>query len=290
MSRKSSLNHQMHLRMEGLNMIGFSRHKAKKDYKKMGIGNNPSKTMGIHSYNTYESYKQTSKEFIRFIKKSYPDIRDIKEIKEKHIGEYLKNRNDKGLSAWTISKDLAALNKLFNTDLTKKDLNLKQRKLEEITRSRRESINDSRYNEKNYKYQIAFAKGSGARRESIIKVKPKDFKIKEGYPVSVYLKEKGGKERQATILKEYRGTLKDMLEGKPMDKPLFEKYSKAIDNHSFRATYASKRYKELIKYNGYDSKNYKGYDKEVILKVSNDLGHNRLNVVIEHYLKRSFYK
>jgi len=277
----------MYLRMEGLNMIGFSRHKAKRDYKKMGLGNNPSKTIGIHSYNTYESYKQTSKEFIRFIKESYPDIRDIEEIEEKHIGEYLKNRNDKGLSAWTVSKDLAALNKLFNTDLTKKDLDLKKRKLEDITRSRGKSINDSRYNENNYKYQIAFAKGSGARRESILKVKPKDFKIEEGYPVSVYLKEKGGKERQATILKEYRETLKDILECKHKNKFLFEKYCKEIDNHSFRAIYAFKRYKELVKMKGYDSKNYKGYDKEIILKVSRDLGHNRLNVVVDYYLERN---
>jgi hypothetical protein len=243
--------------------------------------------MGIHSYNTYESYKQTSKEFISFIKETYPDIRDIKEIKEKHIGEYLKNRNDKGLSAWTVSKDLAALNKLFNADLTKKDLNLKQRKHEEITRSRGESVNDSRYNKINYKYQIVFAKGSGARRESILKVKPKDFKIIEGYPVSVFLKEKGGRERQATILKEYRKALKNIIEDKPTNKPIFKKYSKAIDNHSFRSIYASKRYHELVKMKGYDSRDYKGYDKELILKVSRDLGHNRLNVVVDHYLERN---
>jgi hypothetical protein len=252
----------------------------------MGIGNNPSKTIGIHSYNTYESYKQTSKEFIRFIKESHPDIRDIAEIKEKHIGEYLKSRNDEGLSAWTISKDLAALNKLFNTDLTKKDLDLKQRKLEEITRSRGESTTDSRYNEKNYKFQIAFAKGSGARRESILKVKPKDFKIIEGYPVSVYLKEKGGRERQATILKEYRETLKEMLEDKPINKPIFGNYSKTIDNHSFRFLYAGKRYNELISLKGYDEKDYKGYDKEVISKLTRDLGHNRLNVAVDYYLNK----
>lgn len=286
MSRKPSLNHQMHLRMEDLNMIGNSRHEAKKQYKEMGISKNPTKTVGIYSYNTYETYKQTSKEFIRFIKAEYPHIRDINDIGEQHISKYLKERESLNMSAWTVSKDMTALNKLFNTSISKKDLDLKKRSLKDIKRSRGKKIN-LKYNESNYKYQIALAKGTGARRQSILKIRPKDFEFnKDNEPIKVYLKEKGGRKRKTTILKEYRSILKELLEDKEKDQALFNSYTKDIDNHSFRGEYTAKRYKELVEEKGQDMRDYKGYDKELLSILSQDLGHNRLNVVIDYYLNK----
>lgn len=73
------------------------------------------------------------------------------------------------------------------------------------------------------------------------------------------------------------------------NKPLFEKYTTKIDNYAFRHQYALDLYKELclIKTgNGEIIKsNYRGYDKEIIAKVSYEMGHNRLSVVVEYYLR-----
>lgn len=41
-----------------------------------------------------------------------------------------------GLSAWTVSRDMAAINKVLGFDLSKKELGLRQRNKTEITRSR----------------------------------------------------------------------------------------------------------------------------------------------------------
>ena len=37
--------------------------------------------------------------------------------------------------------------------------------------------------------------------------------------------------------------------------------------------------------NGKVEKDYRGYNKNIILQVSNSLGHNRPDVVVDHYLR-----
>jgi len=82
---------------------------------------------------------------------------------------------------------------------------------------------------------------------------------------------------------------------------LFDKYTRNIDNHSFRSEYAYELYEQLdtdLYYELYykQTKNgiepeveprekYRGYDKEIVLKVSSELGHNRPSIVVEHYLR-----
>jgi hypothetical protein len=36
---------------------------------------------------------------------------------------------------------------------------------------------------------------------------------------------------------------------------------------------------------GEDKQDYRGYDRDIVLEVSNALGHNREDVVVNHYLK-----
>lgn len=83
-------------------------------------------------------------------------------------------------------------------------------------------------------------------------------------------------------------------------KKLFNKYPGRIDNHAFRSKYANTLYLEYLKaaksgqisgdvYNGACGGgvaiDYRGYNKNIVLKVSKALGHNRPSVVIEHYLR-----
>jgi len=282
--RISKLDYQLHQRMELLNCIGESRHICKKEYKEM-MGKNPSnRTMGIHSYSSYDAIKQTSIEFVRHLRKEYKDIKDVSQIKKEHVVEYLKFRQEDGKSAATISKDMASLNKLFNLHITKKECGIKNRSYKDITRSRGPKAHDKKYNPNNYKEQITLAKACGYRRESVLVITPERFIWKDGLPYKVHLIEKGGKERDATILKGDREKVKEILNGKQKGKPMFSKYTSKIDNHAFRREYAKNRYKELVKEQGYENKDYRGFDSKLLRKVSNDLGHNRLNVTIYNYL------
>ena len=63
----------------------------------------------------------------------------------------------------------------------------------------------------------------------------------------------------------------------------------SLDNHAFRAQYARDRYEELVQQKLEQGKeilrDYRGFDKECLRQVSLDLGHNRLSVVVEHYVR-----
>lgn len=65
---------------------------------------------------------------------------------------------------------------------------------------------------------------------------------------------------------------------------MFEKYSRAINNHKYRREYAQEMYKQYLK-GRKDKKNWRGYDKEALEWVSKNLGHNRLDVVVYHYMR-----
>lgn len=285
MARMLKIDYQMHCRMEKMKCIDESRHQAKKEYKEMMGKNEANITIGINSYKTYDAYKQTSIELIRYIRSEFKDVKDISEFKKEHGVDYLKHRQSDGKNAYNISKDMAALNKLLNFHITKREAGINRGSYKNVTRSRQLKEHDKKYNPENYNDQIIFAKVCGCRRESVLVVAPECFIWKDGLPIKVYLIEKGGKEREATILKAYREDIKSILSGKEEDKPLFDRYTKKIDNHAFRGEYARNRYKELVEEKGFDAQDYRGYDSDVLRKLTKDLGHNRLDVVVYHYLR-----
>lgn len=63
-------------------------------------------------------------------------IKNARQITEALASAYLKEREQLGLSAWTVSRHMAAINKVLGFDLSKKELGLRQRNKTEITRSR----------------------------------------------------------------------------------------------------------------------------------------------------------
>lgn len=203
------------------------------------------------------------------MKSNHNDIRNLSDVEQEHVIEYLKYRQHEGISSYSISKDMAALNKLFNLQITKKMADIKSRTYNNITRSLGQKAHDKKYNPENYKDQITFAKSCGCRRESVLVVTPKRFTWENGLPVKVYLIEKGGKPRHATILKSYQGTIKSIIENKELSKPLFDRYTKKIDNHAFRREFAKNRYAKILGV-GSDKKDYRGYDKEVLKKLTKD--------------------
>ena len=71
-----------------------------------------------------------------------------------------------------------------------------------------------------------------------------------------------------------------------LGKNLFERYTTKIDNHAMRREYAQKKYLELEAKLQIPKKDYyQQYDKRAINEVSKQLGHNRLRVIVEHYLR-----
>lgn len=316
LARAKNLKIQMHQKIDSLLCIGESKHQAKEAYGKYckdnNIKHNPSKTMGIYSIKTADNYRQVISEFGDWLKSNKNEIwstKDLSSVSKDTVKEYLQYR-DKSCSPYTVSRDMSALNKVLNLDLSKKECNLQQRSYKDVTRSRGDKLHDKQYNANNYKDQILIAQSFGLRRESIV---GGSYQIKAVSLFSSYgevycsVIEKGGRYREAPCLAEYKEQVLETfsVQERPLQNLenevkkqqfielynssgnlLFDNYTSKIDNHAFRAEYAQALYNQLLEDNYYpNSDNYRGYVKDALQEVSEALGHNRLSVVVEHYLR-----
>lgn len=219
------INKGLQHRLSEMAKFGQSRHQAKEDSKKAFLaahgnlkGWNPGLTPGIFSIKTMEAYRQTATEFSRWA--ASQGVKNASQITRELAAQYLQSRQAAGLSAWSYSKDMSALNKVYNFDFTKKELGLQARHRADITRSREKTANDRR-DLSAYKDHMTFAKGCGCRRESIDPnsigkhVTPSDcLRNAEGKVVAIYLTEKGGKSRFAPILNAFKEELTRIVDAR----------------------------------------------------------------------------
>ena len=316
MSTHPNIKSQLDTILNKLNAIGESKYDAHLAYKKSCASKfekcNPSKSPLVHSKETIKDYRQTIREFSSWARETKPDIyysKDLSKFDKSVCYEYLQYREADNKSAWTVSKDQSALNKVLDLDLNKREGHLKLRSDDSVTRSRLPRAMDTRYNPKNYKEPIEFAKAFGLRRECI---HGGSYEVKES---SLFRKDdrvycstigKGGRYREAPCLEKYKDIILDRYNieqrssiekeefkfnyRNASDEPLFDKYTTLIDNHAFRGEYARNLYAELVEKKEsegipYGQAYYKGYYSDCLRETSNALGHNRLSVVIISYFK-----
>lgn len=317
-NKRGSLNYQINQRMREMDRIGESRYEAKKDYKENIENNTTGKTIGIHSYKTFETYKSSIKQFTKWANENDRGIRNIEDVKEQDIKDYIKYRAEEGYSSYTYSKDLSALNKVFNHDVLKKDCDVSNRSYTEITNNREMKEHHNHINYNNYRDVITTIQATGMRRESLEKVSPSSFNYdNNGYPVSVRLQderkyggqnmcEKGGRSRVAEVPVNMREELKEVIDSKleenngDMYKPMFDHVPSRLGTHRFRQEYAENTYKSYLEEYGYGTRTledtgkeqyegnknieFRGYDVGALYHTTKMLGHNRLDVVKYNYL------
>jgi hypothetical protein len=297
--KRGSLNRQINERMKSMDCIGQSRHLAKEEAREeLGYKNN--RTVGIHSHRTFDAYKSTCKQFTMWAKDMDKGIRNIEDVREEHIKEFIKDRWQEGYSAYTYSKDLAGLNKVFNTHITKADCEVPNRSYKDISNNREMKEHHNHINYNNYQKEIDMVRATGMRRDNVTKITPNTFNYDDrGYPVSIRLvderatggdnwSEKGGRDRVSDIPYQLQERAKEIIDehiknGGAWDKPIFEHIPDRLGTHRFRQEYADMTYKNYVEEHG-ESKMYRGYDEKAIEYTSKQLGHNRLDVVVYSYL------
>ena len=107
MSRKISFKEQMFRVLNALNCYGQSKYQAKKESYKQG---NKGKVKGIYSKKTMSDYKKVAEQFQSWSKNKGYNFKSLADVLDNHILQYLQERQDTGKSAWTVSRDLSALN------------------------------------------------------------------------------------------------------------------------------------------------------------------------------------
>lgn len=264
MSKRSSLGHQFWQKLEEKKCIGESRHEAKIKAKEQG-----GKVEGIYSYNTYGAYKQASKTFCSWVKKEFPEVKYLDQIDKDICAMYIRHRAE-SCSAYTYSQDIAMLNKCLNVGIDKEYCGVAKRSLNNITNNR----SDNGFRTPSGAIETVL-KGSGLRRNELVKLKVENLLINENRVVGIRVKtgSKGGRPRDVEVRKEYQEHIYKLVEGLERgSKVINEEIPKELQTHRLRGEYAQNMYKELIELGR----------KDPAQDLTESMGHNRKSVLV-HY-------
>lgn len=307
-----SLQHNLYVQ----DKLGESKHKAKAVAKEKYLeehgnlkGYNPGKVEGIYSAGTMTTYLGEMPSFAEFCARQ--GAKRMSDLTEEMGAEYLKVLDKSDASAWSISTASAAINKAMGWHLSPSELGLKARRKADIARSRLPREHDKRDFSK-YEPQVTFSQGTGVRRMSVTTVRPCDcVRDANGIIIGVHVTEKGGRRRTAPVLNSHREAITNIVNNATIengeDSPIFTKYDGHIDNHRFRAEYAAALLHQLederaagqplfggafklddyCHLRGKDAKRKDktaGHDTDLLGAVSGALGHNRIEVMLRHYL------
>lgn len=271
----------------------------------------------INSVQTADSYRGTANRLGEVCKSM--GVRNIEDIDKGVIERYMESYRH--ASAWTVSREIAAANKLLGTSYTPRDFGFTQRRTyTSVKNNRGELPKSSDANKPENQDGLYLASVTGCRRSSITTVTANDaVRDEHGKIYAFHFCEKGGRERISLVLPSEQGSLTRWVDiklkgGHSADAPLIDYISKNAPCHRMRSEYARELYGELKEakergvdaYNGrkyelfidrhkydysYNNPRFKGdvahgFDKAVALEVSFALGHNRLDVSLYSYLIR----
>ena len=297
---KESLTRQIEKEYKSMIAFGESKHEAKRSDE--GIKDK------IYSRSTLKSYMAHANYFAEYCKENF-NCKTLEQCRS-HVDDWLRYREEQGMSAYTLKLEASSLAKLYHCS-TKDFVQTKARSRSDITRSRNEVENDKHFNEEKHKDFVDFCRSCGLRREELEHLK--GWQLRENFYGDgkdyIYIGKddgpKGGRSRLVPIIGNVEHVKHLMKEAGP--ERVFEKVPSHADIHSYRSDYATKMYNDLardIKDIPYDKVNkgtgrkyqgdvyhcrgdYKGIklDKLAMKEVSNALGHERLEVVAGHYIR-----
>lgn len=296
----------------------------------------------IFSFNTYKSYWKHIKYFIGYIQKKHPECTTLKSSK-KYVNEWLFERSEQGLSAWTIQLEAKALGKLYGIKTDDENYFKPPKRMRaDIKRSRGDRVRDKHFSVTNNDELIKFCKGTGLRRSELEALKGGDLVSKEQIEREISqiqkipaetrsaeenkhlnaLKDtflfdsqyyihvrngKGGRERISPIIGKNILQIAERINNTPKGQKVWLHVHKSADIHSYRAEYATDMYRmyarpiEQIPYDRvnkgtnrrYQSQVYtcrkdeagRKLDKAAMLICSKALGHNRISVMADNYIR-----
>ncbi|WP_394273612.1 hypothetical protein [Butyricicoccus sp.] len=325
------LHQQVYDRLTGMQAFGES--------KKAAIADGTAQDK-IFSYNTYQTYWKHSKYFVAWIKEKYPECTTLRAAK-KHANEWLQEREDQGLSAWTIQTEAKALGKLYGIKPEDPDyFKPPKRHRAEIKRSRGDRVRDLHFSKTNNDELIKFCQGTGLRRSELKSLQGRDLMTREQIEREISRIEamperteaqdkhlnmlrdtrmfdceyfchvrsgKGGRERVSPIVGKNVDQIVARIRDTVADEKVWQHVNSNADIHGYRGDYATAIYKsyartiEQIPYDRvnagtgrrYQSEVYvcrkdeagKRLDKAAMLICSKALGHNRIDVVANNYIR-----
>lgn len=276
---KKSLIRQVQERLDSLLSIGESKYEDKKtDLTKRKI----------YSWNTYRSYLQQCCQFVRYCRDNHycKNLADCRQ----YVEEWMESRKE--LSAYTQKLSASALCKLYGESLEELGITTKRAARSEITRSRGTAKRDAHFSEQKNADFVEFCRSTGLRRSEITKLRGDQLLQEEGQWY-IQTTGKGGRFRIIPICGDVNLVVRKMQSAGT--RKVWAKVPSCADIHSYRADYATRVYlsharpiEDLPRKERYICRRDKVgtiYDRQAMLIASQALGHNRIDVIGQHYLR-----
>lgn len=282
MGYKKSLNDAVSYALSSKCHFGDSRHEGKI---------NGTDTQSIYSYKTYHNYLESCNRFVNYCKDNY-SCKTLSDC-EKHINDYIQDKRAEGVSAYTQKAYLSAIGKLYGQSYFDK-VETDSRHRADITRSRLETESLRQYNELKHQDLKEFCQATGLRRSELEKIKGDCLVEKDGKYYIHVENGKGGKNRDVYILNQNQNVI-DKIKNTNDNEKVWGRVNCRAPIHEYRSDYANTLYNQLARDTStlsykevYHCKNDmagRHFDKLAMREVSDNLGHNRIDVIAQNYLR-----
>ena len=291
-SRKSIIREAIE-RLDSLMAIGTSRFQAKQARRAISADVGWTVSTGkMHSHTTRKVYQQHVLAFINWARTQQGIMRLVwlDERADELVTEYLTAHVAAGRSAYTLQTERAALRLFFGNWSLGATVRIPTRTRSTITRSRGPVGHDRHFQPARWQAHIRFAQACGLRRAEL-----RDLRVRDVYTTSdgtlfVYIRNgKGGKAREVPVLSGHEEDVLAVVRARAPDEKVFDHIPTHMDVHRYRRDSAQRRY--LQEAPGQALPSLEGrlrcddYDPVAVQRVSWALGHNRLDVVLRHYLR-----
>ncbi|MFT8888655.1 MAG: hypothetical protein ABF904_07540 [Ethanoligenens sp.] len=259
---------------------------------------------GLYAHCSVDNYLKEALLFLKFADSKNGDEKHLPNLR-KYAGAYIQDCKDRDLSAPTIYKRATVLGTLFHCHATNFGVALPKRERKDIKRTRSVPASiGTRYTEgEKYKPIRDFIIATGCRRSELIKLKFESlYKDKNGSLV-MKIKGKGGKVRESPVFPGMEDIVRQALaqssgygnKGEHVFPKNWVPTKMAV--HQYRAKYAQNLYDRYLSQGlgigepGNVKKIYycrkertgQAYYKNILLLVSEALGHGRWDVVVNNY-------
>lgn len=286
MGHRKSIIRQTVERLQDMAAYGDSKHADK-----LANGGKPAVDK-IYSYETMRNYLDAATQFADWARSTH-GCRTLDEAQQ-HTGEYLQQRMDRGLSAWTVRRDAAALGKLYQCKTTELGATLPIRHRADVTQHRGDK-SAGHFDVERHKDLVDLCRATGLRRHEVAQLRPSDISKDSQGRVIVHVQQgKGGKTRDVVALSDrpYQIARAAAAAGRDQVIPHVPKYAPI---HEYRAQFAQTMYDQLARdtatlprsetYCCRSDRAGTHYDKAAMGAVSGALGHARLDVVTSYLSK-----
>lgn len=276
--------------------IKHSRGKAKEIAKAAGASTWAFSTGRIHSFKTRTTYQQHVVRFVRWARSAHQvkNLAQLDQEAEALATEWLQMQLDEDKSPYTLQAERAALRLFFANHGLASGVALPRRARASIRRSRGPAAHDRHINLAHWQPLIRFLQATGLRRNELRLLRARDIcRDVPDYPGQLVVKVVNGKGGKARTVPALPGREADVLAAvadcDDPQAPVFARIPKHLDVHSYRREYAQALYLHYAPGRSLPPATGRlkpsDYDRDAAQRVSRALGHNRVDVVLRHYLR-----